>query len=213
MTESEILCEIPHAVLTKIHERGETPTRDRILTTCHEICANAASVTGSTIGAAGTGLLGLVLSPAEYLTVSGGVVFNAPARPDLNPTIPAGQSAAQIAERNRQHKELWKQYNLYKKVDAQLRNLWLSAADDTWFRALKHPIFGYSNRTTRELIQHLMDNYAIVDEDGRRHIEEAIRLPWEGGPLELNIANIDEKSTLLGDTGGVALTGRQKWLR
>ena len=65
MSESDILSEIPHAVLTKMHERGDTPTRDRILQAFHEVCADAASVTGSTIGAAGTGLAPGLLVPGR----------------------------------------------------------------------------------------------------------------------------------------------------
>ena len=112
--------DFPYPVLSRLHEPGQKPARDRVLQACLELSSNAVSVTQSSIGAPGFGLLGLVLPAAEYLALTG-QAFVRPLQPGPAP-----------ANGVRQWQETWAQYNLLLQVDTALRNQLLKAADDIY---------------------------------------------------------------------------------
>jgi hypothetical protein len=99
-TVDSILESFPTNPLTKIHGR---PTYDSLNELRNELKSNASSIPTSR-GGGGHGYLGLILSADDYNTAVG-QPFNLPAAPPLQPNHPAGATAAQIAEANRQHAE------------------------------------------------------------------------------------------------------------
>jgi hypothetical protein len=183
------LSSFPYPVLSRTHEPGHKPTRERVLQTCLEVCSNAASVLQCTIGAEGFGLLGLVTTDADYLQVTG-VAFIRPLQPAAAPN-PLG-TAAEIAAHLRAWQVDWVQYNLMRQVDTALRNQLLQSTDDIYWRPLFQPITGYGRRTANEFVVHLKEHYAAFDEQIRAGTVAAMETPWSGGPFEIPIMQIEE---------------------
>ena len=61
----------PHPVLTRLHDPGHRPSRERVLDCATQCNANAASITTSTLGVAGFSLLGITVNATEYLAATG----------------------------------------------------------------------------------------------------------------------------------------------
>ena len=68
------------------------------------IIENAASM-HSNLGGGNLGYLGLVVSPAKYLIISGGTTFNEHPNALILPIIPAGSTQPQIATITSRHQE------------------------------------------------------------------------------------------------------------
>ena len=145
----------PYNVLSRAHEPGQKPTRERVIQMVLEANTNAASVTTSTLGAPGYGLLGLTASPTEYQQLTG-QAWVRPPQPAANPIIAADATQYRIAEANRIHRGEWDQYNLLLQTDTIIRNQLLAAADDVYWRALFQPIVGYGQRSARDFIHHIV---------------------------------------------------------
>ena len=138
----------PHPILTRIHKPRQKPTRERILQNAEECHANAASITQSTLGAPGTGLLGITATAAKYLAVSG-VAWAEPAAPDL----PAARGAQyKIAEQQRSHAKALDQWRLFLAVKTAIRNQLFAAANDVYWTLLKQPLVGYVQRGPRNFL-------------------------------------------------------------
>ena len=177
----------PHPILTRIHEPGQKPTRDRVLQNIKETHANAASITTSTLGAHGFGLLGITTNAAEYLAATTTNWVD-----PVMPEIPvAGGTQFEIAERQRIYAEATNQWRLCKQAGTRIRNQQLASADDIYWKALEQPLIGYGQRTARELNAHLMRRYAKFTEEVRVETETAMSAPWTGGPFESAINQIN----------------------
>jgi hypothetical protein len=196
----------PYTVLSRLHEVGAKPNRQKILRTTQELTANAASV-DSVYGDHGHAFL--TMSPASYQVLNGGQAFAMPAQPDQNPTIVVGATAAVIAETVRQHKASQEAYRLMRRVQANLRKMLLESSDEIYWRLLRQDLILYSGRTVRELLNHMNTTYGAFTEAERRDVASRMDVPWEGGPLEAVIQQIQEGSDAFG-IGGAALNDTQK---
>lgn len=196
----------PHPVLTKIHEPGRKPTRQSILTCQTELTANAASV-DSVYSEHGHAFL--TMTPLDFTALNGGVPFVMPVRPPMDPVHVQGATAAQITEDNRLHAQAWKAYTLMRQTQQQLRNQLLAAGDDLYFRAVKPPVLGYSAITVRQLLYHLFLTYGTFTEAERRQAATKMEQPWDGGPLETVILQLDQAQEAFAN-GGQAITNEQK---
>ena len=59
------------------------------------------------------------------------------------------------------------------------------------------------------MVSHILNKYAKMDKAERLAIQASMRIPWEGGPIELTIAQIEEGvARLLAD--GIATTEQDK---
>jgi hypothetical protein len=206
VNESISASSFPHPVLTRLHEAGRKPTRTQILVLKTELNANAASV-DSLYGAHGH--LFLTLSAAEYHTLSG-IQFEIPGPPPMNPPPHAAGAAAHVtAEAVRQHGVEWKSYKLMRRVETELRNQLLAAADDTYWRRMRMATLGYGTRTVRELFTHMVNTYGRFTEAERREAASKMEVPWEGGPLEVTIQQIQDTADAFA-LGGTEFNDDQK---
>jgi hypothetical protein len=190
----------PHPILSKIHEPGHRPTRERVLETIRQVNTNAASVTTFTLGAPGSGLIGLTISAADYLAKYA-VAWTRPAQPSNTPTCTATDTQFVIAEARAQHTEAWRQYNIMLQSDTALRNQLLVAADEVYYAPLFDQTTGYGTRTTRDFIAHLETKYAAFDEATRTNVTNKMDVPWAGGPFEYVIAQITQGRDSMAQNG------------
>ena len=172
----------PYPIVTRIHEPGQKPTRERVLQCLLEINTNAVSVITSTLGAPGFGLLGLTTTGAEYLMLTG-LAWHRPAQPAAAPTVAHDATQFIIAEANRVWTGEWIQYNMMLQVDTVLRNQLLAAADDMYYCSLFQPVVGYGRRTALDLLTHLQTHYAEFDEATKATVQTQMAAPWSGGPF------------------------------
>jgi hypothetical protein len=198
----------PYPILTRLHQAGGSPNRQSILRTTQELTANAASI-DSAYGDHGHAFL--VMTPTNYQALNGGNAFVPPVAPGPNPIIAAGATAAAIAEAVRQHEGHLKAYRLMRHVQAKLRKMLLDSSDDLYWSLLRHEELLYSNRTVRELLSHMETVYGDFTDTERNEINSRMKVPWEGGPFEIVITQIQAASAALGLAGpGSALTDTQK---
>ena len=182
----------PHPILTRIHEPGQKPTRERVLQNAEECHANAASITQSTLGAPGTGLLGITATAPEYLAISG-VTWQDPQAPALPA---AGGTQFEIAERERIYAEALQQWRLFLAVKTAIRNQLLASADDVYWTSLKQPLVGYGQRGPREFITSMVARYAQFTETVRENTNKHMDVPWTTGPFEVVINQVNHGAIL-----------------
>jgi hypothetical protein len=205
MSTNEQATAYTYPILSRLHEIGGKPNRQHILRTTQELTANAASV-DSIYGNHGHAFL--TMTPADYTMLNGGVAFVPPVQPPPNPEFAAGASAATIAEAVRQHGVRQKGYALMRTVQATLRKMLLTSSDEIYWRRMRQNIILYSGRTVLELLHHINTTYGSFTEAERRDVSARMEVPWEGGPLETVIQQIQEASEAFG-LGGAGLSDTQ----
>ena len=136
------------------------PTYETIAEVHLKLKANAASVV-SKLGGGAHGLLGLVLPPATYATLTN-VVFNTPVNPGTTPNIEAGGTAVQIHEIVRQHKEnlrVWREYNA---TDKALQQQLINTFDEPYIQGLRDRHTSYNNVSAMRILTHLYTTYDVI---------------------------------------------------
>jgi hypothetical protein len=112
-----------------------------------------------------------------------------------------GATAAAVAEAVRQHDASVKACSLMRQVQTKLRNMLLESSDDLCWSVLRHEELLCSNRTVRELLDHISTVHGEFSDTERKDINKRMAMPWEGGPFEVVIAQIQSASTALGLAG------------
>ena len=205
-SESESIS-FPHPVLSRLHAPGKKPTRPQILQVQTELNANAASI--DTIhGAHGHSFLSI--APADYTILNAGVAFAIPPQPPAQPVYPNNAPTShQISEAARTHAEEWRAYRIMRKTESSLRNQLLAAADDVYWRRLRLPTLGYASRSVRDLLAHMITTYGRFTDAERQAVAARLEVPWEGGPLEVVIQQIEDAAEAF-NLGGAGMTDAQK---
>ena len=176
----------PHPVLTRIHEPGHRPSRERVLECATQCNANAASITTSTLGVAGFGLLGITVNAAEYLAVTG-------QNWDIPEALAApvtGGTQFEISERMRLHIVDTEQFQLYQQVNTAICNQLLLAADDVFWATLTQPLVGYGQRSAGNFIAHMLLRYARFNESVQEETDALMAVPWTDGPFKIVVNQI-----------------------
>jgi hypothetical protein len=136
------------------------PTYETIAEVHLKLKANAASAV-SELGGGAHGLLGLVLSPTTYATLTN-VVFNTPVNPGTTLNIEAGGTAVQIQKVVRQHKEnlrVWREYNATNKA---LQQQLINTFDKPYIRGLRDRHTSYNNVSAMRIITHFYTTYGVI---------------------------------------------------
>jgi hypothetical protein len=86
-------------------------------------------------------------------------------------------------------------------TERNLRNQLLAAADDVYWRRLRHVRRGYNMCSIQDMSNHLIKSYGELTETERKEVASRMEVPWEGGPLEFviqQISNAADASALAG---------------
>jgi hypothetical protein len=146
--------------------------------------ANAASVV-SKLGGGAHGLLGLILPPATYATLTN-AVFNTPVIPGTTPNIEAGGTAVQIHEIVRQHKEnlrVWREYNA---TDKALQQQLINTFDKPYIRGLRDRHTSYNNVSAMQILTHLYTTFGVITPIDIENNDAKMRAPFDPTqPIEL----------------------------
>lgn len=152
---------------------------------------NAASV-HSNGGDGRLGLLYLTVKPSVYKTQSA-VAFIPPPNPGTTPTIPAGGTAAQIADARRTHAEATRSFTQYHQTDRALKTILIGAIDEAYIRSLRDKYIGYANVSTLDMLSHLYDTYARITQGALEENDQRLKQDWDPNqPFEVLIDQIED---------------------
>eukprot|EP00957_Ditylum_brightwellii_P204666 15340340-Ditylum_brightwellii.AAC.1 len=153
-----IMTGFPNTIIPQIN--GE-PTYQQLYEVHRMLMENASSIE-ATFGCGLHRHLGLVITPAQYLQVTGNN-FALPANPRPTPVMPWQFMAAADAETvQQQHRADLIAYTKYNIVDKALKNQLLSVINSRYTKALQQGMFGLNNPTTHDILEHLYTNYGYV---------------------------------------------------
>ena len=191
-TSPDVVSLFPHATILATHPPGQAPTYETLHPAITQLNANAASIPSNS----GDGTLGhivLTIGQASYQTISNGNVAYPPPVAPAPLIIPQGTSAAMIAELRRNHDDATAAFNKYNAVDAALKKQILDATDVTYITSLKDRTTGFARVTTRQLIEHLYNNYGRITVETLTDNEARMKQPWDvTTPIELLFEQIDD---------------------
>ena len=116
----------------------------------------------TTSGGGAHGLIGLIMkTPAFYLTLTA-APYVVPLNPGILPTIP-NRSSTEICEQIiRQHKEDRRIYDNTTNMDNALKGQIIDTIKDIYLFELRNKYTGYLGVTTRDLLDHLIDQYGKI---------------------------------------------------
>ena len=162
LNADQLLAVFPHPVLTKIV--GE-PTLESLSRQQSEHNGNLASIQ-SNLGDGLTGLLILSLKPSVFTTIHPDP-FEVPTNPGSAPSatdIAAATSATKIADLYKEFDLKLKIYSEFFEAERISVKLSLESIDPIYYQALKHEYTAYAKVTLRQLLDHLFDTYANIDQ-------------------------------------------------
>ena len=167
----------PHPELTPI---VGPPTYLTISQLKRELYANASSV-HTILGTGQHGFAVLVLGETAYNALDDNAALNwaNPAHPGNEPNFVANATARQIAVATQNYERDLKSFTLFNEVENALKRQLLAAIDPTYVCSLQNALYGYANVTTLQLIEHLVTNYAELDQDQLTKNMDTLEVPWE----------------------------------
>jgi len=148
--QADIRDELRKETATKIHGQ---PTDHDVTLLKKELIAIAATIP-STLGGGNHGHAGLIVEPAKYLTMTGGIAFTQPGNPGI---YPAGLAL------NAADKELIAQYEIHKGVEQALKDIIIQAVDEDYLLEIEDETLGFLNETPSTMIAHLQNRGGALD--------------------------------------------------
>ncbi len=149
--QTEIRDEIRTETVTKIHGQ---PTSHDLTIVEQEIIATLANIPTSL----GGGNVGVLMSPTEYNTMTGGINFVNPVNPGIYPMgLAVNATARTRARAEAEHKELINQYKTFKGVRLGAKDPIVEAVNNEYLIEIEHEIMGYINQTPRQMLEHLLN--------------------------------------------------------
>jgi hypothetical protein len=182
----------------KINDLGQEPTPLRIIKFQKYIqqCAINIPIKGETLG-----LLGAVISPTDYQTVSNNRLWTAPTTPGTAPTMPPATTTAQTATRSttdtaaatagetnriltfqqemRNHEKEVNTWTIHQAALTALRNLIINNIDEEYIAEHCNALTGFRLVTPATLLDHIKDNYGDVEPMQLKENEKTLEAPWD----------------------------------
>ena len=140
--------------------------------------ANAASVQSD----GNNGLIYLTVTDEIYNTLLD-VPFIESTNPGIVPTFPQHASTCLQMEIRQDFDENRRVFNQVNNTDKTLKQLLISAVDNMFIKVLKNPISGYSNVTTKQVLNHLNDCYGQLTPHDLKINDNEMNQPYNTTPL------------------------------
>ena len=177
MTVEAMLESFPNNPVTKIE--GE-PSYQSLRTLETELIQNASSIF-TELGGGNHGYLGLLLEAAKHLEITGHDFSRHP-NPGPIPTFPANPTQPQIAQINATHKEQLRLYREQQTLIKALKKQCTTALPPKFLEELCDPHTGFNNKSMREILDYLFENFGEVSEGDVEKLEQVFTAPFD--PLE-----------------------------
>ncbi|CAB9524327.1 hypothetical protein SEMRO_1524_G279590.1 [Seminavis robusta] len=183
MTSFTAMDYFSHELLTPI-PLEEKPSFPSLKIIHQELNANAMAVQ-STLGGGQYGHLSLTISSTRFNALPDAAAFVIPVHPVVQPAHAGNATAAQIAETNRLYKESIERFLIYKATGTALKKQLLQAIPDTFTNTLKNDLFGYTNVTVLQILDHLDTAYGSVDQADLKDNIKRMEAEWSPNqPIE-----------------------------
>ena len=188
-TPEDYIASFPNPVLLAI--QGE-PTYEQLAVVKSQLAENAASVSSSR-GGGGHGYLGLIMTPAGYLTLTGHA-FVLPNQVETVVTIDGiNPTQAQIQEQVRQHAEMLREWMEYNNLELALKIQQTKAIEPLYLSAIRDRVVGFRNQTPRQIIDYLFDNYGQITPQQLKANHDDFTKAWDPStPFESIINQIED---------------------
>ena len=179
----------PTPILTPIVGR---PNNSTLQVLQQQLYQNARAIPSS-LGGGSNGHLGLIMTPAKYLTRPNAVAVAVPTSPGLLPAPPRGLEILAVNELKRVYDNRLVVFQLYQSVRTALINQITTAVEHTYLQALCDVDFGFHDVHPYQLLAHLQTTYGVLTgleiEQNRARLSEA----WDPTtPIETLWARIVE---------------------
>jgi len=194
----------PHPSIPSI--QGQ-PTYESITEVTRLLNANAASV-HTDLGGGSHGHLVLTVSPTVPPTLSA-TPFIVPNNPGPTPIIPVNSNAQEtnvITQRHHEELHIWCEYI---NVDAALKQQLIKAVNPLYLRTLQHRHTGFSNSTTKNLIEDLLQSYGNITPNDLSHNDTVFRKPYNPNQLVETFYSQIEDAMDYANAGHSAYTAAQ----
>jgi hypothetical protein len=77
------------------------------------------------------------------------------------------------------YKQNLKDFTTCNAVETTLKRMLLAAVDPKFVESLQHPLYGFSQVTTRQILEHLQNTYGDLDQDALEANKKTLDEPWE----------------------------------
>ena len=153
------------------------PTYASIKATQVLLSANAATIQ-SPLGDGKLGLIGLVISPTAFATLSStNTPFAIPKPPPDIPNVTDNATQFQIAQANLEHKTQQKTWHECIITDAAIKQQLIGAIEETYLRPLRDSTTGFATITSWDIIHHLFTFFGKITPQALADNDITIRTP------------------------------------
>ena len=150
---------------------------DRSLVQLEKELIKIAMTVSTALGGGRLGHAGLIIPDAEYARCTNGEHFIVPSHPGVYPTTNITKNNK--AQREAEHKELIKQYEVCAGVEQVLREKILEAVDEAYVLELEDEIMGFMDVSPRALLDHLRNRGGQVDHNDTVTLINERDQPWD----------------------------------
>ena len=180
-TKNAVLDELKPHQLTRV--KGRKPTFHDI-ETWEEECATIATLvkTNSIEGGTKLGHLATIIPEDEYrLEIEDGDwEYEEPTDPGpYNPDITGDEDDHVRARMEAEHKQSQQDYEKYLGLHEHLLKQFQECVDEAWIIQLRKPRSGYTTRTIKEIIAHLLSNITSLTAEERTKLKKGIEFDWD----------------------------------
>ncbi len=139
-------------MVTKIHGQ---PTNHDLTILEKELIAILANIP-TTLEGGNHGHAGIIIEPARYSLMTGGVVFVNPANTGTYPAnVPANAAAGVQARAKAEHKEFVREYETLQGVVQATKDIILEAVNQEYLLEIEDKTLGFLNQTPNDMLTHL----------------------------------------------------------
>jgi hypothetical protein len=157
---ADIQEEVRKETITKIH--GQSTNQD-LTTLKKELIAILANIPTMLRGG-NHGHAGIIIEPARYFLMMGGIAFVNPANPGTYPTNISGNATAGVRARaEAEHKEFAREYETFQGVLQATKDIILEAIDHEYLLEIEDKILGFLNQTPTDMLTHLWNHGGALD--------------------------------------------------
>ena len=204
LTVENIVAKFPVKTLPQIH--GE-PDYESIKAIQDILYGNAASLP-TTLGGGNHGHIGLIMTPALYLTLSA-TAYVEPADPGPPPVVATNAAGGTRDNAIRVHNESRRIHDNNVNMDAALKSQIIDAIEHAYICELQNRYTGYMSVSTRDLLDHLLDRYGQISAADNAKNQALMQAPLDTSlPMTLFFKRVEDCKAYAED-GAVPYTDNQ----
>jgi hypothetical protein len=177
---ADIREEVRKGTVTKIY--GQLTNQD-LMTLKKELIAILANIL-TTLGGGNHGHMGIIVEPARYLLMTGGIAFVNPANPGTYPTNVSGNAMAGVRARaEAEHKEFVREYETFQGVIQATKDIILEAINHKYLLEIEDKILSFLIQMPTDMLTHLWNRGGALDFAGTRTLLAERDSKWDASEV------------------------------